>query len=146
MGPCVSQNQKKILAKCVWLKKTLKKGRGNRKKSPWAESRISILILSDGIKLIALKLLPPFLRYIGNVNLLFKNDFKSAELLTKTSIFFYFRGWPKIGEWSKGDVKSISTRVTKDASKRVAKAEVNLNCSLWIDYEQMIMNLYSRTI
>ena len=31
------------------------------------------------------------LRYIKNVNLPFKKDFKFAELLTKTSFFLYFR-------------------------------------------------------
>ena len=41
------------------------------------------------------------LRYIRNVNLLFKKDFKIAELLTKTSFFCYFRDRPKNGEGNK---------------------------------------------
>ena len=49
------------------------------------------------------------------------------ELLTKTLFFLYFRDRPRNGEGSKGDVESICARVTKYASKCVAKAEVNLN-------------------
>ena len=45
----------------------------------------------------------------------------------KTSFFLYFRDRPKNGEGNKGDVESICARVTKHASKYVAKAEVNLN-------------------
>ena len=65
-----------------------------------------------------------------NVNFLFKKYFKSAEHLTKTSSFLYFRDRLKSGEESKGDVESVSARVTKHAPKNVAKADVNLNCSL----------------
>ena len=71
--------------------------------------------------------LKSFLRYIKNVNLQFKKDFKSAELLTKTSFFLYSRDRPQNGERNKGDVESIRARVTKHASKYVAKAEINLN-------------------
>ena len=39
---------------------------------------------------------------------------------------------------SKRDVESISARVAKYASKKMAKAEVNLNCSLWIDYNNWL--------
>ena len=35
--------------------------------------------------------------YITNVNFLFKKDFKIAKLLTKTSVFLYFRDCPKTG-------------------------------------------------
>ena len=41
------------------------------------------------------------LRYIRNVNLPFKKDFKFAALLTKTSFFLYFRDRPKNGEGNK---------------------------------------------
>ena len=41
------------------------------------------------------------LRYIKNVNLPFKKDFKFAELLTKTSFFLYFRDRPENGEGNK---------------------------------------------
>ena len=41
------------------------------------------------------------LRYIKNVNLPFKKDFKFAELLTKTSFFLYFRDRPENGERNK---------------------------------------------
>ena len=68
-----------------------------------------------------------FKAYQKNINLQLKRDFKSAEFPTKTSFFFYFRDRPKNGEGNKGGVESICTRVTKNASKYVAKAEVNLN-------------------
>ena len=35
------------------------------------------------------------LRFIRNVNLQFKKNFKITELLTKISFFFYFRDRPK---------------------------------------------------
>ena len=73
------------------------------------------------------------LRYTRNVNLLFKKDFKIAELLTKTSFFLYFRDRPKNGERNKGDVESICAKVTK----RIKKCGLNLT---WINYEQLIMN------
>ena len=44
---------------------------------------------------------------------------------------------------AKGDVGSISASVTKHASKTVEKAEVNLNCSLWIGYEKLIMDCFN---
>ena len=71
--------------------------------------------------------LKSFLRHIKNVNLQFKKDFKSAELLTKTLFFLYSRDRPQNGKRNKGDVESIRARVTKHASKYVAKAEINLN-------------------
>ena len=36
--------------------------------------------------------------HIKNVNLLFKTDLKSAELLIKTFFFLYFRGVRKMGK------------------------------------------------
>ena len=52
-----------------------------------------------------------------------KGDFKITELLTKTFFFLYFRDRPKNDEGNKEDVESIRARVTKYASKYVAKAE-----------------------
>ena len=72
--------------------------------------------------------------YITNVNFLFKKDFKIAKLLTKTSVFLYFRDCPKTGWGNKEDVKSICARVTKPASKKVAKAEFDLNWLWTNDY------------
>ena len=81
-----------------------------------------------------MKLLQSFLKYLRNVNLLFKKNFNSAELLTKVSNFFYFRDRPKNGEWkNKGDVKSIRVKVTINTTKKVAKAAVDLN-ELWTFY------------
>ena len=77
-------------------KKILKEGWGNRKKYPWAESRICVFEKkrknnSFGITPIIFKASNP----------LFKQDFKSAEPLTKTSFFFYFRDRPKITKEAK---------------------------------------------
>ena len=52
-----------------------------------------------------------------------KGDFKITELLTKTFFFLYFRDRPKNGEGNKEDIESIYARVTKYASRYVAKAE-----------------------
>ena len=51
---------------------------------------------------------------------------------------------------SKRDVETISARVAKHASKKVVEAEVNLNYSLWIDYNNwlwiVLILLYPRKI
>ena len=80
------------------------------------------------------------LRYIRNENLSYsKRILKFQNYLQKTSFFLYFRRRPKNG---KGDVETICARVTKPASKKVAKAEVDLN-SLWtIDYELFWLYIY----
>ena len=65
--------------------------------------------------------------HMKNLNLLFKKDFKSAELLTKTSFFLYFRDRPKNGEENQGDAESISAKVTKHALRKVANAEIKRN-------------------
>ena len=62
-------------------------------------------------------------------DLQFKKDFKSAELLAKTSFFLYFRDRPQMTKEAK-NVECISARLTKHGSKKVAKAEVDLNWSL----------------
>ena len=61
------------------------------------------------------------------VNLQFKKGFKNVELLTKTSFFLYIKDRPKNGEGNKWDQDNICARVTKHASKHVAKSKVNLN-------------------
>ena len=78
----------------------------------------------------SLEITKSFIRNISNVNLLFKKNFKSAQLLTKASFFIYFRDHPKNGEGNKGDFKSTCARVIKYTSIKVAKAVVNLNW-LW---------------
>ena len=42
-------------------------------------------------------------------------------------------------EINKGDIESICVKVTKDASKKVAKAEVNLN---WLWTIELIMDCF----
>ena len=81
-------------------KKILKKGWGNGKKYPWAESGICVYVC-EREKNNSFKIHVIILRYIRNVNLPFKKDFKFAELLTKTSFFLYFRDRPENGERNK---------------------------------------------
>ena len=52
-----------------------------------------------------------------------KGDIKITELLTKAFFFLYFRDRPKNGEGNKEDVESTCARVTKYASRYVAKAD-----------------------
>ena len=63
---------------------------------------------------------------------LYHKSVKSVEFLTKTSFIpFALESVLKMAkETNKGDLESICTRVTKHASKMVAKAYVNLNWQL----------------
>ena len=65
------------------------------KKYPWGKSKICVYV---------------FLRYIKNVNLSFKKDFKFAELLTKTSFSLYFRDLPENGEGNKQETSKESAQ------------------------------------
>ena len=103
------------------------------KKYPWGKSKICVYV---------------FLRYIKNVNLSFKKDFKFAEVLTKTLFSFTLETVLKIAkEANWGNVESIYAKVTKPSLKMVAKAEVNLN---WLWTIEQIMDyfdcVYPRTI
>ena len=60
---------------------------------------------------------------------LFKKNFKSAVILTKTSFFLYFRDRPKMVKETKERRKYKRKTYYKHGSKKVAKAKVNLNCS-----------------
>ena len=79
-------------------------------------------------------------RYIRNVNLPLKKDFKFTELLTKTSLSFTLETVLKMAkEINWGDVESIYAKATKHASKKVAKAEINLN---WLWTIELIMGCF----
>ena len=57
-----------------------------------------------------------FLRYIKNVNLPFKKDFKFAELLTKTTFSFTLETVLEMAkEPNLGNIESIYAKVTKAA-------------------------------
>ena len=77
--------------------------------------------------------------FIRNVNLPFKKDFKFAELLTKTYFFVYFKDRPENGEGNKEDLESICAKITKHASKKVAKAEANPD---WLRTNELIMDYF----
>ena len=97
--PCLSKNQKEILAMWVWLERKFWKGLRQWKKVSlsWKQS------LCEGVweKKNSLETHVIILRYIRNLNLPFKKDFKFAEPFTKTLFFLYFRDHPKNGEWNK---------------------------------------------
>ena len=92
-------------------------------------------------------LLESFLRYLRNVNLLFKKNSKSAEFLTKASFFLYFRDRPKmVRETSRGDVESIRAKVTKHIKKGGESwswSELTMNNWLCLS---LILYLYRRKI
>ena len=116
-------------------KKIMKKGLSNGKRIEWKKVLMSwkrnvYLCKWKRNENNSLEITKSFIRNISNVNLLFKKDFKSAQLLTKASFFIYFRDHPKNGEGNKGDFKSTCARVIKYTSIKVAKAVVNLNW-LW---------------
>ena len=72
----------------------------------------------------------PYIKSIRNLKLLFKKDFKSAELQLNHP--FSFASEPVLEmakEKSKSDVEVICARVTKYTSKKAAKTKVNLNRS-----------------
>ena len=72
-----------------------------------------------------------------------KKNFRSTEPPTKTSFFHYFRARHKKFEGNKkGYVESTYARVTKHASKKVAKADVNMNWLLAIDYRLFWLCIY----
>ena len=66
------------------------------------------------------------LRYIRNVNLPFKKDFKFAELLTKTSFFLYFRHRPENGERSKQRRRRKYTVFTRKSTYARKSASLEL--------------------
>ena len=67
------------------------------------------------------------LRYIKNINLPIKKDFKFAEIHTKTFFSFTLETVLKYGEGSKLRKRRKYICKRKPSSKMVAKAQVNLN-------------------
>ena len=65
------------------------------------------------------------LRYMRNVNLPFKRNFKFAELLTKTYFFLYLETVLKMAKETKEVSKVYEQK--KHASRKVAKVEDNLS-------------------
>ena len=126
-------NQKEIFAMWVWLgRKSWRRTEAIEKSIHKFKVEFEYLCVGEK-KNNRFEITVIILRYTKNVNLLFKQDFKIAKLLTKTSFFLYFRDRPKNGERNKGDVESICAKVTK----RIKKCGLNLT---WINYEQFIMN------
>ena len=75
------------------------------------------------------------LRYIRNVNLPFKKDFKFAELLTKISFFLYFRDRSKNQKYAQ--------ELLNMHQKRWRKLKVSeLSMSIWIDYGLFWLYIY----
>lgn len=56
-----------------------------------------------------------------------QNGFEKCGTSNQNILFPLLQGRPKNGKGTKRDVESICARITKHASKTLAKAEVNLN-------------------
>ena len=99
--PYVSKNQKEISVMWVWL------GRKSWKRVEAIEKSIHkfkmefVYLCVEEKKNNGFEIVIIILRTIRNVNLLFKKDFKIAELLSKSSFFLYLRYLPKNGEGNK---------------------------------------------
>ena len=130
---CISKNEKRSSLCGLDWKDNREKGLRQWTKVFMSQKK-NLCIWVCEKKIAALKLLYSFLMHMKNLNLLFKKDFKSAELLTKTSFFLYFRDRPKNGEENQGDAESISAKVTKHALRKVANAEIKRNWQWKIDY------------
>ena len=87
--PSVYKDKKEIFTMWLWLGKKSWKGTEAMKKSIH-EIKVEFVYLCVREK----KITVITLRYIKNVNLLFKKDFKIAEVLIKISFFLYCRDRP----------------------------------------------------
>ena len=84
---CFQESERDLRYVDLIGKKILKKGWGNGKKYPWAESGICVYYVWGREKKNSFEIHETILRYTKNVNLPFKKDFKFAELFTKTYFF-----------------------------------------------------------
>ena len=99
--PFVSKNQKEIFAIWVWLgRKSWKRVEAMEKSTHELKADFVYLILWER-KINSFEITVINFKYLRNVNLLLKKNFKSAELLTKGSFFLYIRDSPKYGEGNK---------------------------------------------
>ena len=78
--------------------------------------------LKTGVSMLSYSVLErsnnPYIRKVfKKFNLLFKKNFKTAELLTKASFFLYFRDRPKNGERNKQRSRRKYTRQSNKTSK-----------------------------
>ena len=110
--PCVSKNQNKIFTMWVWLKrKSWKRAKAVEKGIPELKAKFVCMCVWER-KNNSFEIHIIILRYIRNVNLPFKKDFKFAELVTKTSFFLYFGDCSK----SNGETKLRRRRKYKRKS------------------------------
>ena len=87
---CVSKNQKEILTMWVWSgRKSRKRAEAMNKVSLSWKRNLCMCVWEKNITSFEITVI--ILCYIRNVSLWFKKDFKSAELLTETFFFLYFR-------------------------------------------------------
>ena len=96
----VSKNQKGILTMWIWWERISWKNAEATEKSIH-ELKAEFVCVCVCEKKNSFEIHVIILRYMRNVNLPFKKDFKIAELLSKISFFLYFRDRPKNGEGNK---------------------------------------------
>ena len=111
-----------------WEENSVKERR-QWKKYPWAKNGICVFVCDrEKRKINSFQITVIIFKVNKKYKSSIKKDFKSTELLTKLSFFLYFRDRSKNGEGNKD-----SARVTDHPSKKLVKAENNVNLLYIID-------------
>ena len=106
LGPCFSKNQKKIFAAWVWFwRKTWKRLR-QWKKVSMSRNRNLCNVVLEREKNNSFEISVIIFRYKKCKSLLFKIDFKIAELLTKNILFSLLQKPSK--KWQSKEIKETS--------------------------------------
>ena len=124
-------------------KKILKKRLRQWKKYPWAESGIYVFAYErerkrNNIFQFTVIIFKAYKKCKSPI----QKGFYKCRTSNQNIFFSSFRDHLKNGEGSKGDAESICARVTKHVSKKVTKAEVNLNWLWTIDYGLFWLYIY----
>ena len=137
---CFQESERDLRYVSLIEKKILKKGWGNGKKVSlsWKQN---LCVCVWERKNNSFKIHVIILRYIRNVNLPFKKDFKFTELFTKTFFFLYFRDRPKNGERNKQRRRRYYMRKSNwiCIKKGGKSCEVNLN---WLWTIEWVMDCF----
>ena len=141
MEPGVSKNQREIFSMWVIGKKILKMCCGNEKNCSWAESGICVFLYvrekTNNSFQITVIIFKAYKKHEFPIQNGFYKCRSSNHLhLTLEPVLTIAK------ETKKEYVQNICARVTRHASKEVAKAEINLNWLWKIDYGLFWLNIY----
>ena len=101
VGPCFSNNQKEIFTVWFWFwRKSWKRLRQWKKASMSRKRNLRTYVLEKRKKQLW-NFHNHFMIFKKCKSLLFKRDFKIAEILSKNILFLYFTGRPKNGKGNK---------------------------------------------